>query len=147
MTPYSSKKSNLNNDSTKIGLLHLHENSHIKFRIMDSFNMKSPRGVIQSDLKLFKNDFLAYDNNNDNLFNTIKHGESGKALEYILFGDNNAISHLLKHNNLEKLKDYKLYIENNNKKLIKIKDEILKQETYCFLLKKNIYDTIILTDN
>ena len=166
LTPYSSKKSNLNNDSTKIGLLHLHENSHIKFRITDSFNMKSPRGVIQSDLKLFKNDFLAYNNNNNDLFNTIKHGESGKALEYILFGDNDAISQLLKHNNLEKLKDYKLYIENNNKKLTKIKDEILKQQTFGFLnkinyykassanvkikklnLKKNIYDTIVLTDN
>ena len=165
-TPYKSNISDLNNDSTKIGLLYLHENSHIKFRIINCFNMRSPRGVIQTDFKLFNNDYWAYDNNNDKLFNITKHGESGKALEFILFDDNNAISQLLKHKNIEKLKDYKLYIENNNEKLIKIKNEILKQKTYSFLskkyyykasipnvkikklnLKKNIYDTIILTDN
>ena len=137
-TPYRSKISNLNNDSTKISLLHLRENSYIK----------------------------AYDIDNDDLFNIAKHGESDKGVEYILFNDNNAINQLLKHKNLEKLKDYKLYVENNNKKLIEIKDEILKQKTYNFLdkkfyyktsaineknkklhLKKNIYDTIILTNN
>ena len=165
-TPYKSKGLNLENDSTKVGLLHLHENSHIKFRTIDSFDIKSPRGVIQNDLKLFYNDYWDYDNNSDDLFNIGKYGESGKTLEYILFNDNNAISQLLKHKNIKALKDYKLYIQKDNRDLIKIKDKIMEQPTFSFLnkrfnfkassssikikkinLKKNIYDSIILKNN
>ena len=157
---------NLSNDSTKIGLVLLHENCHIKFRKFKSFNMSSPRGVIQSNLNLFLNDYFTYETINNKILTIEKFGESGKALEFILFNDNNAISQILKHKNIQKLNDYKLYIKDNNEDLIKIKNEILEQETFSILskrfnyntsssnkkikkinLKKNIYDTIILTDN
>ena len=127
--------------------------------------MKSPRGLLQSDLKLFYNDYITFEYNNNEISNFIKHGESGKALEYILFKDNDAISQLLIHENLEELNNYNLYIQDNNLDLIKIKDEILNQNTYSYLnkkfdckasspskkikelnfKKKNIYDTIIIS--
>ena len=164
-TFYNPKKHNLENDSIKIGLIHLHENSHSKFRRNKTFNMKSPRGLLQSDLKLFYNDYITFEYNNNEISNFIKHGESGKALEYILFKDNDAISQLLIHENLEELNNYNLYIQDNNLDLIKIKDEILNQNTYSYLnkkfdckasspskkikelnfKKKNIYDTIIIS--
>ena len=163
---YVKHSRDLQNCSTKIGLVLLHENCHIKFRKIRSFNLKSPRGVIKTDLNLFNNDYESYDNYNDNIYNTKKSGESGKALEYILFNDNTAISEILKHKNIKKLKDYKLFIQDNNNDLIRIKNEILGQETFGALnkrfnyhtsssnknikkinVKKNIYDTIVLTDN
>ena len=154
------------NHSTKIGLVLLHENCHIKFRKIKSFNMNSPRGVIKSDLNIFLNDYTSLKSNNEDIIVTEKHGESGKALEFILFNDNDALSQLLNHKNIEKLKNYKFYIQDNNDDLIKIKNEIMKQITFSFLnkrfnynassstkkikkinLKKNIYDTIVLTNN
>ena len=163
---YNSEDSNIESNSTKIGLLHLHENSHIKFRKINLFNIKSPRGIIKSDLTLYKNDYESFENNNDTIYNTIKYGESGKAVEYILFNDNNAISDLLKYQNLTALKNYNLYVQNNNDDLINIKKEIMKQKKISLLdkkftyftslpnqtikkinYKKTIYDTIILKDN
>ena len=166
---YVNNSPNLQNHSTKIGLVLLHENCHIKFRKIKCFNLKSPRGVIKSDLDLFLNDYMSFESNNDDIFNTVKYGESGKALEFILFNDNNAISQLLKHKNIEKLKNYELYIKDNNNDLITIKNEIMKQKTISFLnkkynnynassssstkiiktiyRKKNIYDTVALTSN
>ena len=157
---------NLSNDSTKIGLVLLHENCHIKFRKFKSFNMSSPRGVIQSNLNLFLNDYFTYETINNKILTIEKFGESGKALEFILFNDNNALSQIFNYPNIIKLKDYRLYIQDNNKKLLEIKSEIMKQKKYNSFsfkfnfsasspnksiekinLKKNIYDSIILTDN
>ena len=117
-------------------------------------------------MTLYKNDYEFFENNNDTIYNTIKYGESGKAVEYILFNDNNAISDLLKYQNLTALKNYNLYVQNNNDDLINIKKEIMKQKKISLLdkkftyftslpnqtikkinYKKTIYDTIILKDN
>ncbi len=80
-------------------------------------------------MKLLFNDYTAFENNNNGIFNSVRFGESINALEYILFNDNVAINNkMLKHKSLQALKDYNIWIHDNNVDLIKIKDDILKEK-------------------
>ena len=154
----------LENDSTKIGLLYLHENPHIKFRISNSFDMKSPRGIIKPDLQMFWNDYVVNEYNNEEISLSYKSGESGRAVEFFLFNDNEAINKLIKYKKIKELKNVNLYIQENNENLVQIMNRILKKKKFqyhafnfieCQNLKyarpikeikrdKNIYDTMIL---
>ena len=158
---------NLEKDTSKIGLLYLHENSHIIFRTEKSFNINSRRGVIQSDFNLYLNNYVVNRNKKGKILLVNKSGESGKALEYLLFNDNNAINQLMECQKIEKLKNVNLFIQDNNKDLVKIKRDIAKDKKFEYIThnfknleykqsesgkqieafeeEKNIYDSMILS--
>lgn len=157
----------LENDSTKIGLLYLHENCHIKFRIFDFFKIKSPQGFMKPDFKIFKNNYFENIYTENDILTIEKSGESGRALEYFLFNENDVIDKLLKCNNIKSLKNVNLFIQKNNENLVSISKKIIKNNYHLYLgpninildyntlsskkaikkiikKKKDIYDSMIL---
>ena len=116
----------LENDSTKIGLLYFHENCHIKFRVFDSFNINSPQGLIKPDFKIFENNYIENIYTENDILTVEKSGESGRALEYFLFNENDAIDKLLECRDIKDLKNVDLFIQKNNENLVIIKDKIIK---------------------
>ena len=84
-------------NSIKIGLIHFHEKGgHQKYGKTEL----SPRLLTSNDLKVY-----------DNKFKDTDSGESGLALEVILFGEKNIISKLMACENLKILSNYKLFAE------------------------------------
>ena len=84
-------------NSIKIGLIHFHEKGgHQKYGKTEL----SPRLLTTNDLTIYENKYKDTDS-----------GESGFALEVILFGEKNIITKLMACENLKKLSNYKLFAE------------------------------------
>ena len=120
-------KKNLDN-SIKFCLLQFHEKGHEKYN-GDEKMENSPRFIISHDLNLYDN----FDPNSAS-------GESGNAVEYFLFGNNEFLELLLKCKNLQALSNIKLFIQKTNKPLIKTVKDILKDNKVIRKKKIKLYN-------
>lgn len=119
----------------KLSLVYLHEFCHKKFRVFNSYKMKSPREFVKIDYELYINEYFEerYKEDDDTLLICEKSGESGKAIEYFLFNDNCVLDRLLKCDDLKLLKNVDLFIKEDNKQLNEIKEIILKKKNTKFI--------------
>ena len=111
-------------NSIKVGLINIHEKGgHQKYGKIEL----SPRLLISNELNI-----------HDNYFEKTDAGESGNAIEVILFGGKNIILKLLSCKNLKRLSDYKLFAE-------KLGSKILREEIEKIFIENKI--SIDITSN
>ena len=129
-------------DMIKLLFLKFHEYGHSKFK-KNFYTEKSPRYFLDENFEIIDNEDKSR-NQTEYLYNV---GESGAAIEYYIFKDNDAVNKIINTPaDLSKFDNIELYIQNNFEELRKIYKSICEDEeqsnNYTRMEKKNLQSII-----